>query len=75
MSRTAARASSQARDAAERAGIEIRYYNIIYDLVDDIKLPAVPWRTAVLKLVPSSSRDRLMTVRKDMVVTVVVVSK
>ena len=31
------RASSQARDAAERAGIEIRYYNIIYDLVDDIK--------------------------------------
>ena len=31
------RASGQARDAAERAGIEIRYYNIIYDLVDDIK--------------------------------------
>ena len=31
------RASTQARDAAERAGIEIRYYNIIYDLVDDIK--------------------------------------
>ncbi len=31
------RASSQARAAAERAGIEIRYYNIIYDLVDDIK--------------------------------------
>ncbi len=31
------RASSQARDAAERAGIEVRYYNIIYDLVDDIK--------------------------------------
>ncbi len=31
------RASAQARDAAERAGIEIRYYNIIYDLVDDIK--------------------------------------
>ena len=24
-------------DAAERQGIEIRYYNIIYDLVDDIK--------------------------------------
>jgi translation initiation factor IF-2 len=32
------RANSQARDAAERTGIEIRYYNIIYDLVDDIKL-------------------------------------
>ena len=31
------RASGQARDAAERTGIEIRYYNIIYDLVDDIK--------------------------------------
>ena len=31
------RASGQARDAAERQGIEIRYYNIIYDLVDDIK--------------------------------------
>ncbi len=31
------RANSQARTAAERAGIEIRYYNIIYDLVDDVK--------------------------------------
>ncbi len=31
------RANQQARDAAERAGIEIRYYNIIYDLVDDVK--------------------------------------
>ncbi|MCO5147792.1 MAG: translation initiation factor IF-2 [Aquamicrobium sp.] len=31
------RANKQARDAAEVAGIEIRYYNIIYDLVDDIK--------------------------------------
>ena len=31
------RANAQARDAAERAGTEIRYYNIIYDLVDDIK--------------------------------------
>jgi translation initiation factor IF-2 len=31
------RANSQARDAAERDGIEIRYYNIIYDLVDDVK--------------------------------------
>ena len=27
----------QAREAAAREGIEIRYYNIIYDLVDDIK--------------------------------------
>ncbi len=31
------RANAQARDAAERAGIEIRYYNVIYDLVDDVK--------------------------------------
>jgi len=31
------RANKQARAAAEQAGIEIRYYNIIYDLVDDIK--------------------------------------
>jgi translation initiation factor IF-2 len=31
------RANKQARDAAETAGIEIRYYNIIYDLVDDVK--------------------------------------
>jgi translation initiation factor IF-2 len=31
------RPSRQARDAAEAAGVEIRYYNIIYDLVDDVK--------------------------------------
>ncbi len=31
------RANAQARAAAEREGIEIRYYNIIYDLVDDVK--------------------------------------
>ncbi len=31
------RANKQARDAAEREGIEVRYYNIIYDLVDDMK--------------------------------------
>ncbi|MDN5928108.1 MAG: translation initiation factor IF-2 [Hyphomicrobiales bacterium] len=31
------RANKQARDAAEQAGIEIRYYNIIYNLVDDVK--------------------------------------
>lgn len=31
------RANKQAREAAAREGIEIRYYNIIYDLVDDIK--------------------------------------
>jgi translation initiation factor IF-2 len=31
------RANKEAREAAERSGIEIRYYNIIYDLVDDVK--------------------------------------
>ena len=31
------RASRQARDLAEREGVEIRYYAIIYDLLDDIK--------------------------------------
>ncbi|MBB4955053.1 translation initiation factor IF-2 [Agrobacterium vitis] len=31
------RANAQAKIAAERAGTEIRYYNIIYDLVDDVK--------------------------------------
>ncbi len=31
------RANPQARELAEREGIEIRYYNVIYDLVDDVK--------------------------------------
>jgi translation initiation factor IF-2 len=31
------RANSQAKQAADSQGIEIRYYNIIYDLVDDVK--------------------------------------
>ena len=31
------RANAQAKQLAERGGIEIRYYNVIYDLVDDIK--------------------------------------
>jgi translation initiation factor IF-2 len=31
------RANKEAREEAERAGIEIRYYNVIYDLVDDVK--------------------------------------
>src|SRR6185436_19923315 len=31
------RAHKEARESAERGGIEIRYYNIIYDLVDDVK--------------------------------------
>jgi translation initiation factor IF-2 len=31
------RANVQAKQLAERGGIEIRYYNVIYDLVDDIR--------------------------------------
>ncbi|MDX2263579.1 MAG: translation initiation factor IF-2 [Hyphomicrobiales bacterium] len=31
------RANMQARAAAERDGVEIRYYNVIYNLVDDVK--------------------------------------
>jgi translation initiation factor IF-2 len=31
------RAHKEARESAERAGIEIRYYDIIYNLVDDVK--------------------------------------
>jgi len=31
------RANAQAREAARQAGVEIRYYSVIYDLVDDIK--------------------------------------
>ena len=31
------RANKQARDEAERNGVEIRYYSVIYDLIDDIK--------------------------------------
>ncbi|MDB5592733.1 translation initiation factor IF-2, partial [Enterovirga sp.] len=31
------RAHKEAREAADRAGVDIRYYNIIYNLVDDVK--------------------------------------
>jgi len=31
------RANVQAKAAADRDGVEVRYYNIIYDLVDDVK--------------------------------------
>jgi translation initiation factor IF-2 len=31
------RAHKEAREAAERAGVEIRYYSIIYNLVDDVR--------------------------------------
>jgi translation initiation factor IF-2 len=31
------RANAQARETAEHDGVEIRYYNVIYDLVDEVK--------------------------------------
>jgi translation initiation factor IF-2 len=31
------RANKQARDLAEREGVEIRYYSVIYNLIDDVK--------------------------------------
>ncbi|MEO0398277.1 MAG: translation initiation factor IF-2 [Pseudomonadota bacterium] len=31
------RANKQARDQAEADGVEIRYYSVIYDLIDDVK--------------------------------------
>ena len=31
------RANRQAKELAEREGVEIRYYSIIYDLIDDVK--------------------------------------
>ncbi len=31
------RANAQAREASEREGVEIRYYAVIYDLVDEVK--------------------------------------
>ncbi|MGM0586402.1 MAG: translation initiation factor IF-2, partial [Pseudomonadota bacterium] len=34
------RANAPAREAANQKGVEIRYYSVIYDLVDDVKLAA-----------------------------------
>jgi translation initiation factor IF-2 len=31
------RANAQARDLAQREGVDIRYYNVIYDVIDDAK--------------------------------------
>jgi translation initiation factor IF-2 len=47
------RAHKEARGAAERAGIEIRYYNIIYDLVDDVK-------KAMSGLLPPTLRETML---------------
>ena len=47
------RAHKEARGAAERAGVEIRYYNIIYDLVDDVK-------KAMSGLLPPTLRETML---------------
>src|SRR5205085_12529090 len=47
------RAHKEAAAAAKRNGIEIRYYNIIYDLVDDIK-------KAMSGLLPPTLRETML---------------
>jgi translation initiation factor IF-2 len=47
------RAHKEAREAAERDGIEIRYYNIIYDLIDDVK-------KAMSGLLPPTLRETML---------------
>ncbi|MBV1862886.1 MAG: translation initiation factor IF-2 [Rhodobacteraceae bacterium] len=43
------RANTPARNAANQKGVEIRYYSIIYDLVDDIKAAASGLLSAEIK--------------------------
>jgi translation initiation factor IF-2 len=47
------RAHKEAREAAEQAGIEIRYYDIIYNLVDDVK-------KAMSGLLPPTLRETML---------------
>ncbi len=47
------RAYKEASEAAERASIEIRYYNIIYNLVDDVK-------AAMSGLLPPTLRETML---------------
>ena len=43
------RANAPARSAAQQKGVEIRYYSIIYDLVDDVKAAASGLLSAEVK--------------------------
>ncbi len=43
------RANAPARDSARQKGVEIRYYSIIYDLVDDVKQAASGLLSAEIK--------------------------
>jgi translation initiation factor IF-2 len=47
------RAHKEARDQAERDGVEIRYYNIIYNLVDDVK-------AAMSGMLPPTLRETML---------------
>ncbi len=47
------RANKEAREAAEQGGIEIRYYDIIYNLVDDVK-------KAMSGLLPPTLRETML---------------
>jgi translation initiation factor IF-2 len=47
------RANPQARDLAQRDGVEIRYYAIIYDLIDDV-------RAALSGMLSPSLRERFL---------------
>ena len=47
------RAHKEAREAAERTGNEIRYYNIIYNLIDDVK-------AAMSGLLPPALRETML---------------
>ncbi|HUK60990.1 MAG TPA: translation initiation factor IF-2 [Stellaceae bacterium] len=47
------RANPQARDLARRDGVEIRYYSIIYDVIDDM-------RAALTGLLSPTKRERLL---------------
>jgi translation initiation factor IF-2 len=53
------RANNQARTAAEAAGIEIRYYNVIYDLVDDLKAAMAGLLSPDLRETPLGSAEIL----------------
>ena len=47
------RANPQARDLAKRDGVEIRYYSIIYDVIDDMK-------AALTGLLSPTKRERFL---------------
>ena len=47
------RANPQARELAQRDGVEIRYYSIIYDLIDDV-------RSALSGMLSPTLRERFL---------------